>query len=350
MYTDRTIWKLVKTEQIIELLLLSKPQRRGHAAFSPSLRHGKTTWNSLCRETKRRAMKESHKKLKQRKTTEWWLRIHAEHKRCTRLGWFCFVRFVGDWTWRDTVIWLKVIIISLSEFQYLKRFGKTQTRCTCARRVDRQVWSSFQSAGVWILADSGYENDVQKKYWSTFLQYFLCWAISWGRWWWDPTSISILKRFWTFKDRGHTSQCCRASQWDGWGRWAVGSCTWTCNEFGRGLVEVQITKVYLNSYLVFSIGRLAQLFFLLVLVLVMKTCQAASQWARHVELTRWTPCHWMPCQPFGPGGVNSVQSCSSSPICLATGFFQMQKANEVTRYDDLWLWHDTYHRIIIWYS
>lgn len=77
-------------------------------------------------------------------------------------------------------------------------------------------------------------------------------AISWGRWWWDPTSISILNRFWTFKDRGHTSQCCRASQWDGWGRWAVGSCTWTCNEFGRGLVEVQVTKVYLNSYLGFS--------------------------------------------------------------------------------------------------
>lgn len=186
-----------------------------------------------------------------------------------------------------------------------------------------------------------------KKYWSTFLQYFLCWAISWGRWWWDPTSISILNRFLTFKDRGHTSQCCRASQWDGWGRWAVGSCTWTCNEFGRGLVEVQVTKVYLNSYLVFSIGRLAQMFFLLVLVLVMKTCQAASQWARHVELTRWTPCHWMPRQPFGPGGVHSVQSCSSSAICLATGFFQMQKANEVTRYDDLWLWHDTYHRMIL---
>lgn len=187
MYTDRSIWKLVKTEQIIEVLLLSKPQRRGHAAFSPSLRHGKITWNSLCREPKRRAMKESHKKSKQRKTTEWWLKIHAEHKRCTRLGWFCFVIFVGDWTWRDTVIWSKVIIIRLSEFQYLKRFGKTQTRCTCARRVDRQVWSSFQSAGVWILADSGFENDVQKTYWSTFRPYLGA----------DDDGIPRASQFWT---------------------------------------------------------------------------------------------------------------------------------------------------------
>ena len=244
-----------------------------------------------------------------------------------------------DWTWRDTAVWSKVM--RDRSFNIWKCLGKP-TRCTGARRVDWQVWSSFQSAGVWILADSGlkmmYTKNICQDFWSIF-----CWAHILGQLMMMMMMMMMMESkehlnfeaFWTFKDRGHTSQCCRASQWDGWGRWA-----WILTVFfSKNIFQWQMGPDV--SCFGFGDGNPPGSF------TMGSTCGADSLDSLPLDAMS---AIWARRRSQRPELLKQRNMPHNRLILLTKNKWGDES---VTRYDEKTLWHDTYHDshgILYWIS